>query len=827
MSQAHRIVYPFIYDGISAQPQHVRFANQVQDAQNVYFSPVDGATKRAGTAFDRVVGNLPPGGDYRLHTIRRSESESYIVIYGHNTLRIFEIGGPEAQVTIDPDALAYIQANNAGPDQLRLATVKDVTFIVNTTVPTATTASPDFVIHASWPSFDRMSATTPPVGTYHQVEGQAQAFDEYWRYDPGDESDPNATFATLRTHELTGGAARPDGIYDDGDKNPAGFRIGIQRLPMALSGATWTQATRRLSSPGAFANLTLHSGDQIRITGGTNVAPGWYRILSVVDDDTVELDTSIGAIKKQIDPEDDGDAVGWNSAARTLTKVGLFAGYTHAAGDTIEIQGGTAVVPGTYTIAAKTSDDEIVLADEITGNETDPGDVVVASIRWGNDASDIVTTSIGGVFEVVVDMQTMALATMHDVAMEIQRSLRSAGAGDALVSWTATRRSGTNFSGYFTITAPWRGQGVTFFSPETPIAEVFDWSAPANANRPFNRNRMTITTGTGSPVRQQVRPADRWVRVSPPAMPDSRPDPTSMPVEMRRTSYTGDGETAAEFQVNTIDWNSRVSGSNVSNPMPDLIREGHQISDITLHKNRLMLAGDSLVLFSQAGDLYNFFIEDAGNIVDSDPIEVSVSSTEQVSIIEYVVDYQNTIVIFTRSGQQFELTADGASGGGGGLAPGKVAIDPSTRYDTLENVRPVSMGNMIYFAGARKDEGVLYEYIYDDARVSNMAIDTTRHAPGILPATLRRIAVSKNNDAVLILPGSAGGGGNQVMVYKTFWESNNKRQSAWSRWVYDPSYRIADIGVIGNDVWFLVDDGNQWVIEQAAIERQEAIEDDS
>lgn len=52
-------------------------------------------------------------------------------------------------------------------------------------------------------------------------------------------------------------------------------------------------------------------------------------------------------------------------AVPTLTKTGAFSTYTFAAGDTIEITGGTGVTAGVYRILAKSSNDAITLSDDI------------------------------------------------------------------------------------------------------------------------------------------------------------------------------------------------------------------------------------------------------------------------------------------------------------------------------------------------------------------------------------------------------------------------------------------------------------------------------
>ncbi len=66
-----------------------------------------------------------------------------------------------------------------------------------------------------------------------------------------------------------------------------------------------------------------------------------------------------------------GDGV-WTVATKTLTKTGAFSSYTWASGDQISVTAGTGVTAAWYEIASKTSDDAIVLKEEIaSANNTD------------------------------------------------------------------------------------------------------------------------------------------------------------------------------------------------------------------------------------------------------------------------------------------------------------------------------------------------------------------------------------------------------------------------------------------------------------------------
>ena len=65
------------------------------------------------------------------------------------------------------------------------------------------------------------------------------------------------------------------------------------RTSVTVTGANWTNATKRLTETGAFARYVHRTGDTIELTAGTGVTTGEYTISAKIDDDTIELATDI------------------------------------------------------------------------------------------------------------------------------------------------------------------------------------------------------------------------------------------------------------------------------------------------------------------------------------------------------------------------------------------------------------------------------------------------------------------------------------------------------------------------------------------------------
>lgn len=196
-------------------------------------------------------------------------------------------------------------------------------------------------------------------------------------------------------------------------------------------------------------------------------------------------------------------------------------------------------------------------------------------------------------------------------------------------------------------------------------------------------------------------------------------------------------------------------GDNETDPAPPFAKDplsidtggtlGLPIRDIGYLRNRLMIACDEFVCFSAIDDMFNFYMEEPPNLVDSDPISVQLAAND-VCLVDYIVPFRKSIVILTSSGQQFELT------GGDTLAPDTAAVSPSTKYET-QDIRPVQIGNRLYMAGgASTGYSTLLEYFYDEAQVSNIAVNLTKHVDDLIPPNLIAMDASSSQEMVFVIP---------------------------------------------------------------------------
>lgn len=133
-----------LVSGISQQAPIQRYAEQLEVQSNGLSTESAGLQKRPPTIFiSRLMDAIPDNVQPLVHFIDRDVNEKYIVYIFNNTIRIFDFEGNEKTVHMQDDD-DYINTDKP-KNELRLVTIADYTFIVNTNkkVTMSTTKSPD------------------------------------------------------------------------------------------------------------------------------------------------------------------------------------------------------------------------------------------------------------------------------------------------------------------------------------------------------------------------------------------------------------------------------------------------------------------------------------------------------------------------------------------------------------------------------------------------------------------------------------------------------------------------------------------------------------
>ena len=221
-----------------------------------------------------------------------------------------------------------------------------------------------------------------------------------------------------------------------------------------------------------------------------------------------------------------------------------------------------------------------------------------------------------------------------------------------------------------------------------------------------------------------------------------------------------------------------LRGDNDTDPPPPFVRNpvtgengGIPIRDISFTRIRLCIACGAYLCFSAIDNLYQFYMEEPPTLTDSDPIVVQLASSD-VSLVDFVVPFQKSLIVLTSSGQQFEMTASEA------FTQSTASISPSTKYET-QNCRPAQIGNRMLMVGSSADYSTLLEYVSNERTLSNTAIDLTTHVDDLLPKQSLSVLTAPSQEMTFIIPKIE----NEVDVGKTITSDADGAFNATSTWV--------------------------------------------
>jgi hypothetical protein len=244
-------------------------------------------------------------------------------------------------------------------------------------------------------------------------------------------------------------------------------------------------------------------------------------------------------------------------------------------------------------------------------------------------------------------------------------------------------------------------------------------------------------------------------------------DATTLPHQLVNTGLN-------EFTLSESTWADRLVGDDDSNPLPSFI--GKPLNNIFFHKNRLGLLTDDTVLFSEAGQFFNFFRTTVRTLLDSDPIDVSAASTT-ISRLSSAVGFQENLILFADRGQFVVKSGDT-------LTPTTISISPVTNYDVDTSAEPLGLGAYIYFPAPRGNYMGIREFRLDATSSTFDSEDITSQIPAYIPSGSTTKLVASSTENIICVYSKGSDLTNTLYVYKFYWSGNEKVISSWSKFTF-------------------------------------------
>ena len=249
-------------------------------------------------------------------------------------------------------------------------------------------------------------------------------------------------------------------------------------------------------------------------------------------------------------------------------------------------------------------------------------------------------------------------------------------------------------------------------------------------------------------------------------------------------------------------WGTREVGDTTTNPDPSFVE--NTIENIFFWKNRLGLLSGQNILFSEADEYGNFFRSTVLQLLDSAPIDVGISHTK-VSFLKHVAAFQEKLIVFSEE-TQFVIKGNEL------LTPKTINISPITEYVASSKVRPLGLGQFIYFPFTRNSFGAVNEYFMDVSNDNMRADEITEHIPRYIAGEIRHMAGTNSEDCIVCLGSSL----KEAYIYKYFWRGTERIQSSWSKFTFGND--IVSVFFLESDLYLVTKDDTRTHLEKMSLE---------
>jgi hypothetical protein len=782
---------PNLAQGVSQQPDNLRFAGQHEAQENMLSSVVDGLRKRPFTEFVGELGDGDLDPNSFVHLINRDSSNRHLLVIepSSNAPKIYDtvdgsvIDVYNAATGTTAPTISYV--NNANPrENLRALTVADTTYILNKTqsISALGTNSDSQVKKAV--VFVKQGAYATDYSVDIEVDGEIK----YSRYKSGDglstgESEVNT--AAVSSHQK-GYAAKPEGAISEviaqgidaaiNDSSHTGIRTTLAQL----SGVETSNYANATNASAILIEYTGVNSFNLKVHDGIS-DQGLGLIYDEVDNITDLPQKCFAGIKVKIkgstETAQDDYYVEFqtkegNAFDGTIKEIQLYykgAGYTDNTGYALGITGGGGTgATGTFDVVSGKVEN-IVITNAGTGYTHRPDlDFSVAGGSTQAEAYAILQPYGEGSWVETIAPDTPTALTATDMPYK----LLPQPAGQIKDLTIAAVGSGYS-------------DGNLIFTGGSPtVAATGTYTQTAG-----EVTSVTITNyGSGY---------------------------TSAPTIGFSAGGSGASVTAtitdgSEYYIDTNTWGTRLVGDTETNPAPSFVStatETRTIENIFFWKNRLGFLSGQNIIFSEADEYYNFFRTTVLQLLDSAPIDVGISHTK-VSNLKHVSTFQEKLIVFSDE-TQFVIKGNEL------LTPKTINVTPTTEYTALAGVEPLTQGNFIYFPFPRNSYNGVNEYAIDLNTDTFRGEEITGQVPKYIPADIKQLVGSPTED-IIVATTSNGSGTTDLYVYKYFWRGNERVQSAWSRFTFQDD--IVNAFFIESDLYLVTEDGTNTHLEKMSLE---------
>ena len=284
---------------------------------------------------------------------------------------------------------------------------------------------------------------------------------------------------------------------------------------------------------------------------------------------------------------------------------------------------------------------------------------------------------------------------------------------------------------------------------------------------------------------------------------------SSMPHQLIRT-----GETT--FTFGPSPWNDREAGDDVTNPPPSVFTvdtsvtphtyTGKPITATFFYNNRLGLLSEDNVIFGVANDAYNFFGRSALTQIDSDPIDLNVSSIKPVKLVDVLPSPQG-LTLFSEQ-QQFQVFSTDSRI----LTPSTTLVRTISNYEMDANISPVDVGTTAIFVSQLSQYSKVFSIQLQDVEQNPVVVDISKPVLEWIPNTIDDLIVSPQNSLIGLVDRDSS----YLYLFRFYNNGERNLLEAWTKWQLTGT--INHISIMNDDVFIIGQHEDEYTIQSITLD---------
>lgn len=770
---------PNLMNGVSQQPDALRFDTQCADQVNAYPSVVEGLTKRLPTEHICKT-NLTGDASTFVHTINREGNEKYTVLVRDQLIRVYDINGNQKTVEIDAsvganaDSIAYLDTDTAATS-IKALTIADVTYLTNTEKEVS------------------MTGTTPASVSEHEaLVFVKQAYDSI--YDVTIKQGDTSIVATV----------------DAPSSNPSTKDIATSLAQqLNVEGAAGTQSYTTSATNQLNTGSNTLSAQSFQVQTADKITQFKWKSAR---DSTGFLYTSYGWA---ICADNGSGAPGTALVGSTFNLTNI--SWSSPEPNKFEIQ--TVVVPNggfvptpntTYWLVQRlyrvdtfgTPILQNLLSSWFhgTANSYPTNNAFTASSYYNGQVQS------GDFYFIIFQQGASALTTVSATASGSSIYINASEDFSITSTNTYTDTYIESFKGKvqkFTSLPKIAKDRMILQIEGEPDSGIDDYYVK------FVTTAAPGGLGEGSWEECAGPNIENGLALNAGTMPHiliKQPNGTFVLKAANGSNHTSTSTgTEATYDYSKFAWGNRLAGDQITNPDPTFV--GKTINNLFLFKNRLGVLADENIIFSEAGEYFNFFRFTVIDLLDTAVIDIASASSE-VSTLRYALPLAERLVVLSDQAQFF-VQADTA------LSARTVSIARSTAFNIIPNAEPTASENSLFFAFNRGSYSGVREYFPTDLQETFEGVDISTQVPKYIPSDISKLTAANHENVVFAM---STGDTDSLYVYNYYNNASKRVQSAWHRWEFGTGTKVLNIDLIDTDLYLTMYRAEGVFIEKMAIE---------